>query len=133
MLRQCSPTTRTNAKAHETLGLVELRRGRWPRQRWRREALRSNARPAARLEQPRRRPLPARRPGGALDAWQRAVELDPELWDALWNLGTRPRSGLGAGREGPARFAERAPRDRYGPDVERARGMLAQLRRLRGR
>ena len=42
-------------------------------------------------------------PGEALDAWQRAVDLKPDLWDALWNLGVK------AARARPARSRPAPP------------------------
>ena len=116
--------------AWENRALVELRLQRWPQAR-------DAARKAVELQAVRPRAwndlgvalfqlgdVP-----GALDAWQRAVELDPRLWDALWNL------GIQAGRHGrPSiaraalqRFADAAPRDRYGKDVAEARRLLAAL------
>ncbi|HEV8241885.1 MAG TPA: sulfatase-like hydrolase/transferase [Thermoanaerobaculia bacterium] len=66
---------------------------------------------------------------GALDAWQRAVELDPRLWDALWNLGIQASNhGRPAvARAALQRFLDAAPRDRYGNDMAEARRLLAAL------
>ena len=66
---------------------------------------------------------------GALDAWQRAVELDPRLWDALWNLGVQASShGRPAvARAALQRFVDTAPRDRYGNDMAEAQRLLASL------
>jgi len=66
---------------------------------------------------------------GALDAWQRAVELDPRLWDALWNLGVQAsRNGRPqVARAALQRFLDAAPRDRYGGDMAEAKRLLAAL------
>jgi hypothetical protein len=57
------------------------------------------------------------------------VELDPDLWDVLYNLGT---SAAGLGRAEQARralerFVAAAPPERYGADIRRARALLARL------
>src|SRR5260370_808054 len=54
-------------------------------------------------------------PAAALDAWQRAVDLDGSLLDALWNLGT---NAAGQGRPDQARralapFLQLAPAQDY--------------------
>jgi len=66
---------------------------------------------------------------GALAAWQRAVEIDPRLWDALWNLGVQAaRAGrFDVARRALSAFAERAPAERYRADKEEARRLLAAL------
>ena len=65
----------------------------------------------------------------ALDAWQRAVDLQRDLWDALWNLGTQAQK---AGRTAQARkalerFVAGAP-SRYSADVKKAQALLAQMK-----
>jgi superkiller protein 3 len=119
-----------DASAWETKALVELRLQRW-----------TEARDAAR----RAVELQAVHPqawndlgvalfqlgdvGGALDAWQQAVTIDPKLWDALWNLGVQASSHgrPKVARAALQRFADAAPRDRYASDVAEARRMLAAL------
>ncbi len=70
-------------------------------------------------------------PDAALDAWQRAVDLSPRLWDALYNLGTqalehgRPEQA----REAIAAFVAGAPKERYAADLRRARVLLGRLER----
>ena len=119
-----------DAEAHETLGLVRLRQGRWQE---------------ARVASRRAVDLDPERPeawnnlgvalysGGrreeALEAWERAVALDPDLWDVLYNLGT---SAAELGRAAQARralerFVAAAPPDRYAADIRRARGLLSRL------
>ena len=65
----------------------------------------------------------------ALDAWDRALQLDPDVFDALYNLalvaaeaGQRDRA-IAALR----RFVAEAPVARYGPDLETARARLRAL------
>ena len=130
VLRQILAEDPAEAKAREQMAMVELRRGRFAEaKRWAEEALRVNEHLSLGWNYLGVAEAQLGRPAAAVAAWQRAVELDPELWDALWNLGTTAAK-LGM-REQAANalraFAERAPRDLYGPDVERARGMLAQL------
>jgi arylsulfatase A-like enzyme/Flp pilus assembly protein TadD len=119
-----------NAAAWETQALVALRLQRW-----------SDARDAARraLDLQTVRPRAWNDLGvalfqlndvpGALDAWQRAVDLDPRLWDALWNLGVQAsRHGRpNVARAALQRFIEAAPHDRYGNDMAEARRLLAAL------
>ena len=64
--------------------------------------------------------------GEALDAWQKAVDLQPDLWDALWNLGTQAaeQGRMDQARKALERFAAGAPPARYGPDIEKARAFL---------
>jgi len=120
-----------NSKAWEHLGLVELRLKHW-------EQARDRSRRA--LELNRRLPLAWNNLGvalfqmgrqdEALDAWQKAVDLKPDLWDALWNLGTKAaeRGRMDQARKALERFAAGAPPDRYGPDVEKARAFLRQVK-----
>jgi tetratricopeptide (TPR) repeat protein len=66
---------------------------------------------------------------GALDAWQHAVDRDPRLVDALWNLGLK---ALERGRYDQARkalegFVAVAPPAQYGPDLARAREILRRF------
>jgi len=70
-------------------------------------------------------------PRPAMDAWKRALALDPERYDVLYNLGL---VALQAGdrdeaRRALGRFVERAPRDRYGPDIARAQAALREVGR----
>src|SRR6185436_19339684 len=118
-----------NAGACEELGLVELRLSHWPQARdWSRRA----------VERQRHRPRAWNNLGvalwqlgdkeTALAAWQQAVDLDPRLWDALWNLGLKAAE-LGhpaQARRALERFAAGAP-PRYGEDVATAREMLRRL------
>ncbi|HEV2845909.1 MAG TPA: tetratricopeptide repeat protein, partial [Thermoanaerobaculia bacterium] len=120
-----------NPKAWEQLGLVELRLGHWAQAR-------DHSRRA--LELNNRLPFAWNNLGvalfqlgqkdPALDAWQKAVDLKPDLWDALWNLGTKAaQQGRPAqARKALERFAAGAPPDQYGPDIEKARAFLRQVK-----
>jgi len=62
----------------------------------------------------------------AIDAWTRAVDLDPKDSDALFNLATEL---VNAGRVEDARpylqrFVDTAPPAFYGEDIERLRALL---------
>ena len=64
----------------------------------------------------------------ALDEWQKAVQLDPMRFDALYNLAT---TLYDAGRRDEARpylerFVRDAPGGRYGPDIAKLRALLAR-------
>ncbi|HSS45733.1 MAG TPA: sulfatase-like hydrolase/transferase, partial [Thermoanaerobaculia bacterium] len=69
------------------------------------------------------------RPQEAILAWKRAVELDPEQFDALFNLGVvaLERGDSELARSSLSQFVERAPVGRFGPDIARARAMLGRL------
>jgi arylsulfatase A-like enzyme/Tfp pilus assembly protein PilF len=70
-----------------------------------------------------------RDPAGALAAWQKAVALDPRQYDALFNLGlvAAETGRRDEAREALRRFLATAPPQRFGPDLEKARGWLAQV------
>ena len=63
----------------------------------------------------------------AIDAWKKAYALDPEQFDALYNIAlVAARAGDRAtARDALEKFVERAPAQRYGAEIGRARQMLA--------
>jgi arylsulfatase A-like enzyme/lipoprotein NlpI len=66
---------------------------------------------------------------GAIAAWQASVDLDPEQWDALYNLGfTAARAGR---RDAALRalrlYVDTAPAERLGREIAEARRLLGQL------
>ncbi|HEX9944328.1 MAG TPA: sulfatase-like hydrolase/transferase [Thermoanaerobaculia bacterium] len=65
----------------------------------------------------------------ALDAWERSVAIDPRQYDALFNIGlVAAQAGRPAqARRALTRFVATAPPARFGPDIERARQILARL------
>lgn len=65
----------------------------------------------------------------ALDAWERAAALDGRQYDALFNIGlVAAQAGRPAqARQALARFVATAPPARFGPDLQKARQLLAQL------
>ena len=69
----------------------------------------------------------------ALDAWQKAVDVDPSNLDTLYNLGTRaaengrPEQALQALES----FVAQAPAERYRTELRQARVLLNRLRRSR--
>jgi arylsulfatase A-like enzyme/Tfp pilus assembly protein PilF len=68
-------------------------------------------------------------PANALAAWQKAVALDPQQYDALFNIGLVAAT---AGRREEARralrrFVATAPPARFGADLAKARGILTEL------
>jgi len=66
----------------------------------------------------------------AVSAWQRAVDIDPRQYDALYNIGfVEGRAGHAAeARAALSRFIRSAPRERYAKDIATARQALAALR-----
>ncbi len=71
-------------------------------------------------------------PAKAIDAWERCLEMNPEQYDALYNIGRvagqmndwkKARSALEA-------FAATAPPKQYGKDIAEVRSVLAEMKRL---
>ncbi|HYX22990.1 MAG TPA: sulfatase-like hydrolase/transferase [Thermoanaerobaculia bacterium] len=118
-------------KAWEQLGLVELRLGHWALARDRsRRALALNGRLPLAWNDLGVALYQLGQKGEALDAWQKAVDLKPDLWDALWNLGTKAaeQGRIEQARKALAQFAAGAPPDRYRADIEKAKAFLAQVK-----
>ncbi|HEV7785220.1 MAG TPA: sulfatase-like hydrolase/transferase [Thermoanaerobaculia bacterium] len=118
-------------KAWEQLGLVELRLGHWALARDRsRHALELNSKLPLAWNNLGVAQYQLGQKGEALDAWQKAVDLKPDLWDALWNLGTKAaeQGKIGQARKALAQFAAGAPPVRYGPDIEKAKAFLRQVK-----
>lgn len=69
------------------------------------------------------------RPGEALDAWDRALELDPEDFDVLYNVGivAAEAGDLQRARRALTRFAAEAPPERYAEDLRKVRPFLEHL------
>jgi len=120
-----------NPKTCEQLGLVELRLGHWTQARDRsRQALKLNPRLPLAWNNLGVALFQLGAKGEGIDAWQKAVDLQPDLWDALWNLGTQA-AALGRteqARKALERFAAGAPPARYGPDIEKAKAFLRQVK-----
>jgi tetratricopeptide (TPR) repeat protein len=119
-----------DAAAYEEQALIELRRNRWA-------AARDSSRRALKLNDRLPRAwndlgvalFQLHEPAGALDAWQKAVDLDAKLLDALWNLGINA-AGQGRpeqSRRALSRFLELAPEKEYRDDREKARRLLHAL------
>jgi arylsulfatase A-like enzyme/Flp pilus assembly protein TadD len=131
VLQQVLENDPGDPKAREQLGLVELRLGHWAQGRDRsRQALQLNPKLPRAWNNLGVALFQLGQKEEALDAWQKAVDLQPDLWDALWNLGTEA-AGLGRtaqARKALERFAAGAPPARYGPDIEKARAFLRQVK-----
>ncbi len=118
-------------KAWEQLGLVELRQGHWaPARDHSRHALELNPKLHLAWNDLGVALYQLGRKAEALDAWQKAVDLKPDLWDALWNLGTKAaeQGRIDQARKALAQFAAGAPPARYGPDIEKAKAFLRQVK-----
>jgi tetratricopeptide (TPR) repeat protein len=65
----------------------------------------------------------------AVDAWNRAVDIDPRQYDALYNIGlVQGRAGHSAeARAALTRFVKTAPKERYAADIAAARQALTVL------
>ncbi|MFP3940604.1 MAG: tetratricopeptide repeat protein [Thermoanaerobaculia bacterium] len=119
-----------NPEAHQNLALVALRRQDW-------QAARDHARRA--LEGNDRLPdawnylgvalYNLGRPAEGLEAWERALDLEPEDFDLLYNLGivAAQTGDTARARRALERFVADAPPERYGPDIARARDLLRRL------
>jgi len=131
VLQQVLENDPGDPKAREQLGLVELRLGHWAQGRDRsRQALQLNPKLPRAWNNLGVALFQLGQKDEALDAWQKAVDLQPDLWDALWNLGTEA-AGLGRtaqARKALERFAAGAPPARYGPDIEKAKAFLRQVK-----
>jgi arylsulfatase A-like enzyme/cytochrome c-type biogenesis protein CcmH/NrfG len=131
VLQQVLENDPGDPKAREQLGLVELRLGHWAQGRDRsRQALQLNPKLPHAWNNLGVALFQLGQKDEALDAWQKAADLQPDLWDALWNLGTEA-AGLGRtaqARKALERFAAGAPPARYGPDIEKAKAFLRQVK-----
>ena len=68
-------------------------------------------------------------PAAAIDAWQRAVTLDPKLYDALYNLGlvAAEKGRWVEARQALRQFAETAPPQRFAADIQKAQAILREI------
>jgi tetratricopeptide (TPR) repeat protein len=70
-------------------------------------------------------------PAKAIDAWERCLEMNPEQFDALYNVG-RVAGQLGdwkKARQALERFVATAPPKQYGKDLAEVRAVLADMKR----
>jgi arylsulfatase A-like enzyme/Tfp pilus assembly protein PilF len=67
-------------------------------------------------------------PSGAIEAWRRALELEPANYDLLFNVATllREQGRSAEARPYVERFVREAPPDRYAHDIATLRGWLAK-------
>ena len=120
-----------NALAHETLGLVMLRSGDMPgaieplRRATALDPARANAWNLLGVALERGKGDHA----AALAAWQRALELEPDRFDVLYNVATvAAASGdTELARASLARFVAEAPPAQWGAELPRARERLRAL------
>lgn len=119
-----------NTRALESLGSVELARGRPAEARaYLERALAANAGlPIAWNSLGVARQFLGDTPG-ALEAWQKAVELDPKAFDALYNLGlTAAAAGRAEiARRALTRYVATAPAELHREEIRKARQVLAQM------
>jgi tetratricopeptide (TPR) repeat protein len=70
-------------------------------------------------------------PKSAVTAWERCLEINPEQYDALYNIG-RVAGQLGDWKKARTyleRFVATAPPRQYGKDIAEVRGVLADMKR----
>jgi lipoprotein NlpI len=65
----------------------------------------------------------------AVEMWNRAVDIDPRQYDALFNIGlVEGRAGhMTQAKAALTRFVNTAPKERYSADIATARQALASL------
>ncbi|HYX26027.1 MAG TPA: sulfatase-like hydrolase/transferase [Thermoanaerobaculia bacterium] len=119
-----------NARAHQQLGLIEIRQRHWDQARGElQKAVHFNPRLPVAWNNLGVVLYELKQPDAAFQAWQTAVDLQPNQWDTLWNLGTkaaqngRPEQA----RQALERFVAGAPRRQYGDEVRQAHQYLALL------
>lgn len=120
----------SNATAYQNLGVVALRAGDVPRaRRYLEQALSLNEEMPLALNTYGVVMMQMQDPRGAIQAWSRAVKIDPKQYDALFNLSlVAGRTGqLDLARKSLQQFIDSAPPERYGKDIEQARRMLNGL------
>lgn len=73
--------------------------------------------------------LVARDPGGAIDAWTKALALTPADFDLLYNLGMTLAASKRPAEARPhlTRFVREAPRARYARDIAQVEALLRRL------
>jgi arylsulfatase A-like enzyme/Flp pilus assembly protein TadD len=130
ILEQVAVQRPEHARAHELLGMVALRQGRPAEARDHlRRALELDERLANGWNTLGVALFQTEGAAAALVAWERAVALDPEQYDALLNIGlVAARSGRRAQAVAALRrFVASAPPERFAADLRKARGLLAEL------
>jgi arylsulfatase A-like enzyme/Tfp pilus assembly protein PilF len=120
----------TNAKAFENLGVVSLRAGDVSGARMNlSKALALNDRLPTALNLMGVIEMKSDHPAEAIAWWRKAIDADPKLYDAMYNLaivaGRTGRNDIA--REALHRFIDKAPPQRYADDIATARALLAQL------
>jgi superkiller protein 3 len=112
------------------LGMAELRRDRpADAARWLRDALQLNDGLASAWNALGVALYSTEGPAAAVGAWQRAIALDPQLWDALYNVGLVAAS-LGdrdTARRALSIYVATAPRERFAAEIAKARQLLSSL------
>jgi tetratricopeptide (TPR) repeat protein len=68
-------------------------------------------------------------PAEAIAWWRKAIDADPKLYDAMYNLAiVAARTGRNdVARDALHRFIDKAPPQRYADDIATARALLGQL------
>jgi superkiller protein 3 len=131
--RQWLALTPRGAGAQALLGLIAIRRARWQEAREHlQQAVQANPRLATAWNDLGVALYQLDQPAAAFAAWERAIDLEPQLWDTLWNLGTKAAE-RGFNRQARAaleRFVAGAPRERYGDEVRQAQQFLGELGRV---
>jgi choline-sulfatase len=119
-----------NARAHELLGMVELRRERPREARVQLEqALALNRRLPSAWNTLGVALYSLEGPEAALKAWQQAVALDGTQYEALLNIGliSAQTGRRDQARQALRRFVATAPQQQFAPDLQKARQILTEI------
>ncbi|HUP45179.1 MAG TPA: sulfatase-like hydrolase/transferase [Thermoanaerobaculia bacterium] len=123
---------RTNATAHQNLGIVALRTGRVAEaERYLNQALAIDAEMPLALNTLGVVLARSGRVDQAIDTWRRAVAIDPSLYDALFNLAviSGQNAQWAVARDALTQFIRTAPPQRYARELASAKQMLAEVER----
>ncbi len=122
----------SNAVAYQNIGIAMLKLGRA-------DEARENLEAALRLGKRHTRAWNAlgvawmrlHEPRKAIDAWQKCLEINPEQYDALYNIGrvAGQIQDWKTARVALERFAATAPPKQYGKDIAEVRAVLADMKR----
>jgi tetratricopeptide (TPR) repeat protein len=135
VLRRSLEKDPKNAHAYENLGIVALRQNHPQEARDQlRKAIELNAELPIAWNTLGVALYQTDGPAAALPAWQKAVQLDPGQFDALFNLGlvAAEQGQRAEARRALSQFVATAPPARFAADIEKARGILREMRGIGG-
>jgi arylsulfatase A-like enzyme/Flp pilus assembly protein TadD len=123
VLQRAAELEPVNPLAYESMALIALRQGRWQEtRRWAEEALAIDEGLSLSWNYLGGALFNLGQQAGAVEAWERSVVLDPQNYDALFNLAVVAREigDTERARRALRQFIDTAPPDRYGSDIQKA-------------